>query len=252
MIDELKAHLSSIGLSDKESAVYLALLTLRTANPQRLAEQASVNRSTTYLALEALQKHGLVSSVEKDNKIHYIAEHPERLVQLVDAATREVEARKKCIETALPHLLALFQVSGDAPRVRFFEGAEALQAAREEMWATRASVCEVFAVDEETARVATIKEAERIKLTERIRGGRLLVAIKPGQILPRSHPDAFEVRALDYKQCPFRGSLTMAGNKLCVVTTNASGMGILVDSTELTTVFQALFEAAWASARPQK
>lgn len=249
MLDTLRAHLGAIGLSDKESNIYLALLQLGSATPNILAQKTNLNRSTAYLTLSSLQKRGLVSSVEARGRQCFVAESPERLAKLVDESVRRVEEGRSKILEALPALSALFQVADSAPRVRFFEGAEALQAAREELWATRSAICEVYAADEETLRVASLKEEERFKLTARMRGGRLLVAVKPGASIPRFHPEAFEVRFLDYARCPFRGSLTMADQKLCIVTTHAEGMGVLIDNPELTTVFRALFESAWLASK---
>ena len=245
MLDTLRSHLGAAGLSDKESNVYLALLQLGSATPTLLAKKTHLNRSTTYLTLSSLQKRGLVSSVEARGKQCFVAEPPDRLAKLVDESVRRVEGARANILEAMPALSALFQVADSAPRVRFFEGAEALQAAREEMWATRSAICEVYAADEETSHVASLKEGERLKLTARMRGGKLLVAVKPGVSIPQFHPEAFEVRFLDYARCPFRGSLTMADKKVCIVTTHAEGMGVLIDSPELTTVFRALFESAW-------
>jgi sugar-specific transcriptional regulator TrmB len=252
MLDTLRADLGAVGLSEKEANIYLALLQLGSATPNVLAQKTDVNRSTAYLTLASLQKRGLVSSVEARGKQCFVAEPPDRLAKLVDESVRRVEEGRMKILEAMPALSALFQVADSAPRVRFFEGAEALQAAREEMWATRAPICEVYAADEETLRVSALKEDERLKLTERMRGGRLLIAVKPGVTLPKFHPEAFEVRFLDYARCPFRGSLTLADKKVCIVTTHAEGMGVLIDNPELTTVFRALFESAWhSSIRPK-
>ncbi len=249
MLDTLKVDLVHTGLSEKEASVYLALLQLRTANPQQLARAAGVNRSTTYLALQALQTRALVSCIEKEGKICYVAEHPERLTQLVDAASRAVEARRNKMEDLLPHLMALFQSANDVPRVRFFEGEDALHHAREEMLATRQPMWEVYAADESMVQVAGIRERERLDIARRVREGRLLIAIKPGCDIAPFHPDGFEARSIDYARCPFSGSVTIAGHKLCVITRSSKGMGILVDSHEMTSVFRALFESAWASAK---
>lgn len=250
MLDTLRSHLGSAGLSDKEANIYLALLQKGSATPQILAEQTKVNRSTAYLALASLQKRGLVSSVETQGKQCFVAEPPDRLTRIVDEAVRKVEEGRAKILEALPSLTALFQVADPSPRVRFFEGAEALQAAREEIWATRAPICEIFALDEDLLRVAAIKQAERVKMTQHIRGGRALVAMKPGLELPPRDPESYEIRLLDYHRYPFRGSLFVAGPKMCVITSHAEGMGLMVNNPELIAVFQALFESAWLTAKP--
>jgi len=51
-------ELQKLGLSDKESKVYLASLELGPAPIAAIAKQASVNRPTTYVIIESLIKKG--------------------------------------------------------------------------------------------------------------------------------------------------------------------------------------------------
>jgi len=251
MLDTLRSHLVEAGLSDKEANIYLALLQLGSATPTVLAQKTHVNRSTAYLTLSSLQKRGLVSAVDARGKQCFVAESPERLIKLADQAKARLEESRKKLVEALPSLTAIFKIADTTPNVRFFEGPEALQAAREEMWATRAPLWEVYAVDEDALRIAAIKGEERIKITQRLRNSRLLVAIKPGvKTIAPFHKEGIEVRVLDYARCPFGGSIALAGHKLCIMTTHADGIGVLIDSADLTSGFRALFEAAWQTAKP--
>ena len=54
--------LIKFGLSEKEASVYIALLELEVAVVQEIASAAGINRSSTYVVLEALQKRGLVNT----------------------------------------------------------------------------------------------------------------------------------------------------------------------------------------------
>jgi hypothetical protein len=74
--------------------------------------------------------------------------------------------------------------------------------------------------------------------------------MKPGLELPPRDPESYEIRLLDYHRYPFRGSLFVAGPKMCVITSHAEGMGLMVNNPELIAVFQALFESAWLTAKP--
>lgn len=59
---EFKELLRKAGFSEKEANVYLALLTGGPSGATEIAERACINRSTTYVVLDALSKRGLVSS----------------------------------------------------------------------------------------------------------------------------------------------------------------------------------------------
>lgn len=249
MLEEVKAVLADVGLSAKEASVYIALLQLGSVSAQKIASHAGVNRSTTYLAIDALKRRGLVSAVERDGKTEFIAEDPRRVMALTVDELARLEERKDKIKRVMPQLSAIFQSASDRPRVRFFDGEESLHHAREEMIATRAPIWEVYAADERTVKIASIRQKERIDMAKRRLSRRLLVAVKPGCRLAPFSPDGVEVRVMDYDACPFSGSVTVAGDKLCIFTPETSGMGILVDSREIAQVFRALYEAAWSCSK---
>ncbi|OHE33815.1 MAG: hypothetical protein A3J94_16070 [Syntrophus sp. RIFOXYC2_FULL_54_9] len=64
-MDELKKQLEHLGLSDKESKVYLAALELGPTPVQDISHKAHVNRATTYVMIESLSARGLMSTFQK-------------------------------------------------------------------------------------------------------------------------------------------------------------------------------------------
>ncbi|MBI5222683.1 MAG: helix-turn-helix domain-containing protein [Candidatus Magasanikbacteria bacterium] len=115
----MKKILKSLGLSDKETMVYLALLNLGTSNATALAEKTSINRVTAYPVLEQLLKRGLVSRFKKKGKLCYNAEDPRRLQEMEEKKYRQ-------IEILIPQLMAQYHTGGVKPEVRFYEGHEGL------------------------------------------------------------------------------------------------------------------------------
>ena len=61
-------ELEAIGLTEKESVVYVALLSLGTGTAYRIAEECSVKKPTVYVILEDLRKKGLVLKVPHAKK----------------------------------------------------------------------------------------------------------------------------------------------------------------------------------------
>lgn len=57
----MKEQLEKLGFSPKEADVYLALLELGTAVVSDVAKKANINRSTTYILLDALPVFQLVA-----------------------------------------------------------------------------------------------------------------------------------------------------------------------------------------------
>ena len=69
--------LQDMGLSEKESQVYVALLELGKANVARIAQQSNIKRPTVYVLLEDLRKKGLVLKVPHIKNALYIAQDPD-------------------------------------------------------------------------------------------------------------------------------------------------------------------------------
>ena len=78
MLNELK----KFGLSEKEARVYLAALELGQASVQDIAKKSAVNRATTYLMIESLEKRGLMYKLIKNKKKLFAADTPERFLYL--------------------------------------------------------------------------------------------------------------------------------------------------------------------------
>lgn len=251
MLDELRLDLAELGLSQKEADVYLGMLELGPASVQSIAEKAGVNRTTTYLLIDALKKRGLVSTLEKQGKTCFVPEHPQRFVSMVVQELSGIEAKRARLESCLPKLLAIFNTIDDKPIVRFFEGEDALNAIRTEIAQSNEAVWEVYAVDENLIEQSKIGAQKRVETTEHVRvRGRALMAVKPGCIPPYFEPRKFEARLLDYQTYPFAGDVVINGPRLYVLTAKPLSMGIIVESKEVANIFRALYEAAWKTAKP--
>lgn len=123
----MRATLKKLGLSDKEIAVYTALLSLGSASVRTASDESKVNRGTTYDILKSLVKRGLVSYAPKSAKQLFVAEDPARLEHVL----AEEEERLRSLETELhdfiPELQSLYNRGGEKPVVRYFEGASGIR-----------------------------------------------------------------------------------------------------------------------------
>lgn len=123
-------ELQDLGLNDKESAVYLALLSVDNDSVIDLAKKTNINRTTIYPILESLMSKGLVSEVKIDKKIRFAAEGPERLSTFVDKQKLMFEERSERVKDLIPKLKTVQRESGEKPIVKIYEGKEgALSAA---------------------------------------------------------------------------------------------------------------------------
>lgn len=112
---QLQEALQTIGLREKESAVYTALLQLGRGSAYAISEKSGLKKPTTYVILEALIKKGLAQRVPRVKKQLYVPVSPE-------AAFAVVQEKLDVAKTKLPELLAITKGSASKVNTIYFEG----------------------------------------------------------------------------------------------------------------------------------
>ena len=118
--ENLIETLEDLGLSENESRVYFASLSLGTSTILKISRAAEIKRTTTYTVIESLQKKGLVNINIEGLKKTYVAESPERLETILDQ-------RKEKLHSQLPEFLSLYNLKGGESLVKYYEGKEAIK-----------------------------------------------------------------------------------------------------------------------------
>jgi len=132
-MDRVKEVLKRLGFSEKEVAVYLALLSLGPSPVRKVAEAARVNRGTTHDALRLLQKQGLVSYYHKKKHQYFIAEEPKNMAALVGRRREELEGLAGEITDVIPQLYSLYSVIEERPVVKYYEDAQGIRTILEDV-----------------------------------------------------------------------------------------------------------------------
>lgn len=122
---EISAKIAQLGLTDKETAVYLAMLETGEDTITEITRVSGQKRPTVYLALDRLEILGLAERALRGKKKLWSAVHPKRLQELADF-------RAKQIEGVLPELLAIYREKREKPVVRILEGIAGARTAYQE------------------------------------------------------------------------------------------------------------------------
>lgn len=112
--------LKQVGLSEKESEIYLALLELDDALVSEIAEKTKINRSLLYSILSDLIDKGLVTYVLKNNTRYYRAVEPQKILNFL-------EEKEKAFRSILPELMSLHKSRKDKLIVEILEGKEGIK-----------------------------------------------------------------------------------------------------------------------------
>lgn len=114
--------LGLFGLTSKDLEVYVALLRLGSAPLRRVAEEANLNRGTTYDALKRLIGVGLASFVDAKRHRYFTAEDPHKLRGLATRREVALKEARLVLDEFIPGLAEIVGRSAHRPVVRYYEG----------------------------------------------------------------------------------------------------------------------------------
>ena len=103
-----------IGLSPRETQVYLALLERGQSTGYEISKHLGEKRTTIYYTLEELRKKGLVLKTPHASKHYFTARHPQEVAA-------EAHKRANELDSLLPYLSGLIK-DGERPKLTYYEG----------------------------------------------------------------------------------------------------------------------------------
>lgn len=126
-MENLEKALQSIGLSEKESRVYIASLKFPNQATSILAKKTALNRGTTFVILNELLKKGLVTKSISSDVQRFTAVPPKEILNFLDKKEFEVQKQKGKINELLPQFENLVGQHSAKPIFQFYEGRNGLQ-----------------------------------------------------------------------------------------------------------------------------
>lgn len=257
----LSQSLSKTGLSDKEATVYSSLLELGGGFPSKIADHARIKRSTTYRILLDLSVKGLANEIKKRNKVFYQPESPEKLVHYGKTRIRIAEDQLENTEKIVPELRKIFASFDKAPKIRFFEGPDAVK-----------KICIDMISEPKKYEMLAFSNAKLFKdympkrdLRDFIKG-KERIGITTRGILPDTSEDRVydknvfygirkdlwpEMRFVPKDDFPYEAELTIYGQNKVSITklTKENIIGIIIEDETIHGMMKMIFEIAWKQAK---
>jgi|ETNmetMinimDraft_30_1059905.scaffolds.fasta_scaffold40246_1 sugar-specific transcriptional regulator TrmB len=256
----LVEKLEKSGLTEKESAIYSALLTSGGAFPSTIASQTKLNRTTVYHTLDTLAVKGLVTELEKKKKLYYQVEHPRNMKRYAETQITRAKRQLEYSETLLPKLEGLFKNAENKPVVHFFEGIEGVLRVYEshvevkqpyEMlaWSNTENLMEFLSED---FRNKYIKKKERIGITTR--------AIFPDSDLDKNYNEEIykgvskkvwiKFKNISKNLYPYKSDITIFGdNKVSIINFEDNQLsGTIIEDSTIYNMMKMIFELSWQGA----
>jgi sugar-specific transcriptional regulator TrmB len=247
-MNDYTSLLKQFGLSDKESALYLALLELGSADVATISKKADVKRPTAYVLLDELKDKGFVSLQDGPSK-QFQAEDPRKIL----AYERTKVAQ---LEKMLPGMLGLSSKSEHKPGTRFFVGKEGIKAVYEESLLQPAG-SEMLAIGNAEAVERSLEDFQNWYIKRRAESDIPMRAIIPAtpeglRIAARDATELRETRLLEPNEFTEPVEVNIYANKISAVSFVENELiGVIIESRVLANVHRQIFELLWKSAKKQ-
>lgn len=260
-LDSLLAEkIRKAGFSEKEALIYTHLLSSGGAYPSKIAIETKLNRTTVYKVLEILAVRGLVTELEKKNKLFYQAEKPVNLERYARSRVTKAKRELEGVQKVIPLIEGLYSNSPNKPIVRFFEGGEGVLA----VYQDHVDVAEGY----EMLAFSNTSDLMHF-LTEDFRDSYISKKAKLGITTRAVLPDTeFDLKYKDeiygkfpkkiwpqFKHIPkttftFKSDLTIYGkNKVSIINFNEPQLAaIIVEDQIIHDMMTMIFELAWRGA----
>jgi len=244
-MEEFEALLREMGLSEKESKVYLVLFSIGSSTVNTIAERADLIRTTTYDLLKSLREKGMVSSLVRNKILYFEAADPNKLIEIFDA-------KKQKLKEALPALRKLRQVVPTGPTLELYEGIEGIRTIWQDILKEKQPL---LALSNYESVFNTLKYFSPRFIQQRIKEKipvRLLTERTPGAIETWKKKDKEELRETRFLPALEHTKITeyIYGTKIAILSTDPQNpLGIIIRHPDFTKQQTVLFELLWKQAK---
>lgn len=232
--------IKNLGLTEKESRIYLAALEIGSGTVAEIAHRARLNRVTTYDILAKLLKRGMVHFLTKNGVRYFDATEPDIISH---EFTRKIHDFKK----ALPEFRRL---RGEAahPNVRYFEGLAGIKALYTD---TLTSKTEILNYSNSKEIRDHWKNYDEEYVKERVKRKIFLRGISPDDehgLAVKSHDREMhrEIRLVPAHEFTFTNEINIYDDKVAIASFKDEPLiGMIIESLEIANTQRDIFKMAW-------
>ncbi len=236
--------LSSLGITKKETQLYLALLELGEATATDIAKRAKIKRTTAYNILPSLIERGFIQTTQKRGIKYFFIEDVKSIL------SREEERVNK-IKSILPKLQALHNIFPQKPIVTIHEGLEGFKYIYNDFLKTTipgdfvrvyAGIKELFELVSKDLLVEFMHKRIKSKIQTRIITN--LKEFSPDIDL-NSKSALRETKFFTGNNVNFHGETIIYNGKVAFISYKEDYLGVIVESQQIYQMHKAVFDELW-------
>ncbi|MDD4983279.1 MAG: helix-turn-helix domain-containing protein [Candidatus ainarchaeum sp.] len=240
----MEPELKSLGLTDKEIKVYLALLNLGIALVNDIAKKAGTYRTYTYEVLKSLKEKGLVSHVIKSGKQYYEVAPPEKWQSIL-------KEKEQKFNKILPELKKIYSITVEKPRTEVYEGKEGLKTVLDDMLKTKKTIY-VYGNTKKMWQYLQTNFPQFILKRSSLGIKTKIVDVRSKEAEKINTKSKVELREMRFlpKQYEFSMTTNIYGNKVAMLSFQDEFVGIIIENKSIAESQKVVFDFLWSSAKP--
>jgi len=232
--------LRGLGLGEKEAAIYVAALELGSASAAAIAAKAGIQRTHFYDLSEKLLAGGFLNKAAHGTRSTFSAIDPSLLVELQ-------EEKLKKLKEVLPEFKALYNTTGQKPRISYFEGKEGIDQINEDTLRYKGEM-----IGFTTPRFVMIRTRSTGKafIKKRVAAGKRSRVIgedspEVRELQKHDREELRETRILSPSVFSSAVEIVLYGNKMAIVDYKHQ-WGFIIEGTEIAQAMRMIFELVWS------
>jgi HTH-type transcriptional regulator, sugar sensing transcriptional regulator len=241
--------LTTLGITPNAQRIYIELMTNGETTPRLLAGRLSMSRPSVYDQIKYLSLHGLVVIRDLENKTFVAPADIQILSRMLKEKRDQIDNEEK--ELALIADSLKNQTRTTAPRIKFFEGKEALQQALHDiLWSSKTDMVALWPYEEMLVMLG--KEFLVSFNEKRIRQKIALKTLWVGKQkavknIWEDNDTGIERRYLPHADVGM--GYTIYEDKVIFISSKKECFGFIISSHDFATMMRFQFEALWTSAK---
>lgn len=240
--------LLQLGLSDKESAVYLLLLKSPRLTAQQIAEQTDIARTNTYRIIDNLLEQKLI--MRDDSPVSkFSATEPQALQQLLADKQLALKQTAKSLAATMPSFRSQYSLSTDKPGVVHMAGSEGFERLLTDMVTSQTEVL-LIASDDVPQDEATLRRFRELLLKRKENGVATRALFHDAPYKDRIKRE-FTEHGIDVRfigKTPFKGEVAIYEDNVAFTVYDPALITTVITNRHIAATQRALFAQLWRGA----
>lgn len=253
--DRFSAELIRFGLSERESAVYIALLGRKECGASYLAKTTNIPRGSVYEILEKLEKLNFVSRLDISGKQKYEARSPTEIMDKIDEELDKLKSKAELVKEAVQELEMMQGQSTKRPKVHYSQGVVGARNVMEDTLSSKEKCMRAFIPVTELSEF--IGSGYMVDYTNRrVQSGLQVKVFRTSQQNRLASPEAQGIdfphdpgvgRYINYTDKVFSFPITfyIYDQKVAIISSKRESFSLTIEDDEFAKLQKSIFDFVW-------